>query len=165
MIKKYGDVICGGVLMLVAVILFIATFSIRSLLGMNPGPDFMPKVASVLLFAVSFGILWEGLAKAKKYVPEEVDEQEVAYKKAGNRKVLYSIVLIGFYVFSMSSLGFIISTVIYQFCQMIILTPYGKRKKYLQYTIISIISTAIFYVGFVQILHLMLPSGLLRAIL
>ena len=45
MLNKYRDVICGSVIMICAVILFIATFSIKSLLGMNPGPEFMPRLA------------------------------------------------------------------------------------------------------------------------
>jgi putative tricarboxylic transport membrane protein len=148
--------------MLVAVILFIATFSIKSLLGMNPGPEFMPRVASILLFLVAFGIFWEGLASAKHYVPEEVSDEEKAYRKAGNLKVVYSAVLIGFYVFSMDTLGFVISTLIYEFCQMIVLTPVNKKKNYLLFAIITIVSTLFFYIVFTRFLYLMLPSGLLR---
>ena len=82
MLKKYRDVICGAVIMVIAVILFISTYSIKSLLGMNPGPDFMPKVASVLLFIVAGGIVVEALGKLKDYVPEVVSDEEKAYRKA-----------------------------------------------------------------------------------
>ena len=162
MLKKYGDVICGVVLMIIAVILFISTFSIRSLLGMTPGPEFMPRVASVLLFIVSAGIAIEGYGHSKYYIPENVTEEEAAYVKAGNRKVIYSAILIGFYVFSFNTLGFVISTIIYEFCQMIILTPKNKKKNYLIFAIVSIVSTLFFYIVFNYVLYLMLPVGLLR---
>ena len=162
MLNKYRDVICGGVIMLCAVILFIATFSIKSLLGMNPGPEFMPRLASVLLFLVALGITVEGLQNVKHHVVEEVSEEEAAYRKAGNRKVLYSAILIGFYVFSLETLGFVISTLIYEFCQMIVLTPMGKKKNYVLFGIITVISTVFFYIVFTRFLYLMLPAGLLR---
>lgn len=162
MIKKYGDIIFGGVVMLIAVVLFISTFSIRSLLGMNPGPDFMPKVASVMLFIVAAGITWEGVMKLKNYVPEEVSAEDTAFAKAENRNVLLSVIIIGFYVFSMNYLGFIISTIIYTFCQMVILTPYGKKKTYILYLIISLVCAFGLYLAFTRVLYLMLPQGLLR---
>jgi len=164
LLNKYRDVICGVCFMVIAVILFIATFSIKSLLGMNPGPDFMPKVASILLFIVAAGIAVEGLGEAKRYVPEEISEEEAGYRKAGNRKVLYSAILIGFYVFSMGTLGFVISTLIYEFCQMIILTPVGKKKNYVLFAVITVVTTIFFYVVFTRYLYLMLPVGLLRHI-
>lgn len=148
--------------MIIAVILFISTFSIRSLLGMNPGPDFMPKVASIMLFIVAAGIAWEGMIDAKRYVAEEVSEEEAAYRKEGDRRVFYSAVLIGFYVFSMNYLGFLISTIIYEFCQMIVLTQAGKKKNYLLFLVVTVVSTVFFYFIFTKVLYLMLPSGILR---
>ena len=164
MLNKYKDVICGAVIMICAVILFIATFSIKSLLGMNPGPEFMPRVASILLFLVATGIFVEGLQNARHHVAEEVSEEEAAYRKAGNRKVILSAILIGFYVFSLETLGFVISTLIYEFCQMIILTPLGKKKNYVLFAIITVVSTVFFYIVFTRFLYLMLPVGLLRYI-
>ncbi len=162
MLNKYRDVICGVVIMICAVILFIATFSIKSLLGMKPGPEFMPQLASILLFIVAAGIAVEGFENVKHHVVEAVTEEEAAYRKAGNRKVLLSAILIGFYVFSMETLGFVISTMIYEFCQMIVLTPIGKKKNYILFGIITVISTVFFYVVFTKFLYLMLPAGLLR---
>ena len=164
MISKYRDVICGAVIMLIAVILFIATFSIKSLLGMKPGPEFMPRVASVLLFIVALGITVEAMGKLKDYVPEVIDDQEKAYRKAGNKKVILSAILIAFYVFSLDTLGFVISTMIYEFCQMIVLTPNDKKKNYVLFGIITVVSTVFFYVVFTQYLFLMLPQGLLRGL-
>lgn len=164
MLNKYRDVICGVVIMICAVILFIATFSIKSLLGMNPGPEFMPRVASILLFIVAAGIALEGLQNVKHHVVEEVSAEEAAYRKAGNRKVLLSAILIGFYVFSLETLGFVISTLIYEFCQMIILAPVGKKKNYVLFAVITVVSTVFFYVVFTRFLYLMLPVGLLRYI-
>jgi len=164
LLNKYRDVICGVVIMIIAVILYISTFSIKSLLGMNPGPDFMPKVASVLLFIVAAGIVLEAVGKLKDYVPEVIDDQEKAYRKAGNRKVILSAVLIGFYVFSLETLGFVISTMIYEFCQMVILTPVDKKKNYVLFAIITVVSTLFFYIAFTKFLYLMLPQGLLRGL-
>ena len=164
LLNKYKDAICGAVIMICAVILFIATFSIKSLLGMNPGPEFMPRVASILLFLVATGILVEGLQNARHHVAEEVSEEEAAYRKAGNRKVILSALLIGFYVFSLETLGFVIATMIYEFCQMIVLTPVDRKKRYVLFAIITVVSTLFFYVAFTKFLYLMLPQGLLRGL-
>ena len=164
MLKKYRDSVVAVCIMIIAVILFISTFSIRSLLGMNPGPDFMPKVASVLLFLDALGMFVEGLETAKGYVPETIDEQEAAYRKAGNRKVLYSVLLIGFYVYSLRTLGFVISSTIYSFCQMIVLTPYGKKKNYVLFAIISFAFALFIFLVFTKVLYLMLPAGLMSYI-
>ena len=148
--------------MLVAVILFVWTFNIKSLLGMFPGPDFMPKIAAILLFLVSLGIFLEGLRTAKAYVPEEVTEEEAAYRRAGDMRVLMSAALIGFYVFSMRSLGFVVSNMIYCFLQMVILTPVGKKKNYLLFFIITLVTTLFFFFAFTRVLYLTLPVGLMK---
>ncbi len=165
MLKKYRDSVVAAVIMVIAVILFISTFSIKSLLGMKPGPDFMPKVASVLLFLDALGMFIEGLETAKNYQEEgEIDAQEATYRKDANRKVLMSVLLIGFYVYSMRTLGFVISSAIYSFCQMIILTPYGKKKNYLLFAVISIVFALAIFLVFTKVLYLMLPAGLMSYI-
>ena len=78
--------------------------------------------------------------------------------------MLLSAILIGFYVFSLETLGFVISTLIYEFCQMIILTPVGTKKNYVLFAVITVVSTVFFYVVFTRFLYLMLPVGLLRYI-
>ena len=79
------------------------------------------------------------VGKLKDYVPEVVSDEEMAYRKAGNRKVILSAILIGFYVFSLETLGFVIATMIYEFCQMVILTPVDKKKNYVLFAIIGMV--------------------------
>ena len=73
---------------------------------------------------------------------------------------LSTIILIGGYCIAFSPVGFIISSIIYLFLQILVLTPKEKRN-WLVISIISVVAPIAFYALFVYAINTPLPKGLL----
>ncbi|MCC8191330.1 MAG: tripartite tricarboxylate transporter TctB family protein [Planctomycetes bacterium] len=69
------------------------------------------------------------------------------------------LLIIG-YALSFERLGFVISSILCMFCQMLILAPSGKRRPAL-FLAVSVVVAAVVYFVFRRYLNLMLPPGLL----
>lgn len=164
MVAKYRDIISGAFLAVLSVILYISTFSIKKLVDMNIGSDFMPKLCAILLFFLSLGVIYKGFLKLKTFVPEEVSDEEKAKKIKSIKSVSLSIFLILLYASFLQSIGFLITTTLYLFVNFILLFPEDKKitsKDLVLFCIIAVASSAIVYFGFVKGFQLMLPSGIL----
>ena len=74
--------------------------------------------------------------------------------------VLISVVLMCAYVGFLESLGFILASTIYAFCQMLILAK-NVKWNYLLFGAIALISSAVAYLLFVRVFQVMLPAGIL----
>jgi len=77
------------------------------------------------------------------------------------KTVLITVGLILVYVVLLKPLGFIISSSLYLFAQILVLVPVRIKKNYLLYALVAVITSAIIYVSFRFGLDLMLPAGLL----
>ncbi|MBS6644067.1 MAG: tripartite tricarboxylate transporter TctB family protein [Clostridiaceae bacterium] len=158
MLQKYRDVFAGGLLMIFSVVLFISALSIKSAVSMSVGPDFMPKLASALLFVLGAAIAVQGYLEAEKKCAVET-EQEINSANRG-REAQKTIVLMTAYAVLIQPVGFWICTVFYVFFQMLLLAPAGKRKP-VMFGLIALISASVIYLSFTKGFHLMLPSGIL----
>ncbi len=164
MIDKYRDIISGTFLAVLAVVLYISTFSIKKLVDMNIGSDFMPKLCAILLFFLSLGVIYKGFLKLKTYVPAAVSDEEKAKKIKSLKSVCLSIFLILLYASFLQSIGFLITTTLYLFVNFILLYPEDKKltsKNITSFCIIAVASSAVIYFSFVKGFQLMLPSGIL----
>ena len=77
--------------------------------------------------------------------------------------VLTFAVIIG-YILVMPTLGFILSTVLYLFLQMLMLAPADKRN-YVLFAIVAVVFTAIVFVAFRVGLQQLLPRGVIESLL
>ena len=158
MLQKYRDVFAGSLLMIFSVILFISALSIKSAVNMSVGPDFMPKLASVLLFVLGAAIAVQGYLEVKKNAAMEA-EREVDDSK-GKTEAMKTMLLMAAYAVLIQPAGFWICTVLYVFLQMMLLAPAGKRRP-VMFAAIAVISASVIYLSFTKGFHLMLPSGIL----
>ena len=78
--------------------------------------------------------------------------------------VVLTFVIIIAYVLIMPTLGFILSTMIYLFLQMIVLAPPEKRN-YVLFAIVSVVFTAFVFVAFRVGLQQLLPRGIIKSLL
>ena len=80
-----------------------------------------------------------------------------------SEEVLATIAAFTVYVFVLSSVGFVISSIVYLFVQILILTPKEKRtpKGIALYAVLSVVFCAVVYVIFRFGLNVMLPAGIL----
>lgn len=156
--ERYKDVFLGIFLMAVGFVLFAASFSIKSVLPMEIGPDFFPRVAAVCLIVLGAGTTGECLLKVKKEGNGQPEQEE---KQGGSSiSVVLTIVLMVIYVVVIKKMGFLITTALYLFCQINILAPKEKRNQIL-FIVISAAASAVIYLAFAKGLNLLLPAGIL----
>lgn len=162
MFKKYKDAISGGVLILLGVGLYIASFGIKSVALNLIKADFFPRLIAGLFVILGVILVLTGLSKAKQHQP--AGEKELPFwKNDGTISMLETLALIAVYVLLMKPVGFVITTFVYLVAQMYVLTPKEKRtkKNFALFVVISLIASFAIYLLFVKVFYLMLPAGIL----
>ncbi|MDR7870467.1 MAG: tripartite tricarboxylate transporter TctB family protein [Tissierellaceae bacterium] len=172
--KKYIDVLAALFTIIFAFLFGYFTKDIKLIDVDVLGGRFFPNILSIILGILGISLLITSLYKIKvdnNNIDNDVeiieDSSTVVTKSYGKLKVLsrypdiISIILLFIYTISMKYLGFIISSVIYLFLQMNVLSIYRKSKNYLLYGLVSVVVPIIVYYIFTQIFSLTLPEGIL----
>jgi putative tricarboxylic transport membrane protein len=155
--KRYADIVSGSFLVLVSIIFFFETKNMRALKIMQFGPRVMPRLLTITLFIVGIAIAVTGIMRLQRnsVVVRNKGEQVslIDYKK-----VIATMVLITFYVFGLQRLGFVLVTIVYLFCQFLVLGGVAKRRL-LIYGLLSFgIAFGIYYL-FYFAFNVLLPPG------
>jgi putative tricarboxylic transport membrane protein len=165
-IKQYKDVISGILVITFAVFMFVSTFQIYSLVGAAESIDSkaFPRLVAGVLFLLGSIVLVQGILSVWK---TKKDERIVNAAKASKLSIgqgaactIQTLILIGLYIYSMNKLGFLISTFLYLFAQMIVLST-REQRKYVLFAVISVIVSVGVYLTFTHLLYLSLPTGIL----
>ena len=161
------NIISGGVLMLAALFYFVNAFSIRVFSGLGKSvidSSTMPKIWGVCLFLLSFTIFIRGIKemKAAKALLSQSAGTKFSLTNSirENYAVIGTFIILAIYILLLNTVGFIIMTAIYLFCQILILTQPQKRRVTLTAGIAVVFSLAIYFL-FVKALYIILPGGLL----
>lgn len=164
MVLKNKNIQSGIFLLLVSVVMFVATLSFKQLTTSQVGPAFMPQIISALIGLMSIAIIIEGYRKVKSGTKgdpdEEGEEVQGNAKEISYRPVIQSFVLMAIYVAVMPVVGFLITTMLYMFLQMMILSSKPERR-WLLFAIVSVVASSVIYYVFRNVFYIMLPSGLL----
>lgn len=162
MIKKYSDIISGGVFLLFSLILLAMSQKIEVSTISEYGGSIVPQGIAVLMAILSFLVVVGGVKKLKADKPGSTDEIEadVDSRNKGFIPLAGIIIVSAMYVFLLNSIGFIIMTSICLSCQMFILSGL-RRKKIPLFIIVSTLFTLGIEYVFVNVFYLMLPSGIL----
>ena len=162
--KKYRDVGFGVAALLFSVFYLINAAQIKTRPKLTPSyasARIMPILLGVLLAVLSVMCIVQGLRKLKTAAKEEPQTQS---GKGDLMAVLLTLVVIIGYVLIMPTLGFILSTVLYLFLQMLVLAPAEKRN-YVLFAIVAVVFTAIVFVAFRVGLQQLLPRGIVESLL
>lgn len=162
--KKCRDLILGIVMLAFSVFYLVFSQQIKTRPKLTPAyasAQIMPKLLGILLAVLSVICIIQGIRRLKSADSEQ--EAENAAKGDKTAVLLTFAVIIG-YVLAMNAAGFILSTVIYLFLQMLILAPADKRN-YLLFTIVAVVFTAIVFVAFRIGLQQLLPRGVIESLL
>jgi len=161
--KKYGDLVVGIFFLALSFFLYIMADALPpSILG-GIGSDFFPKIMAIATCILSFFQIRSGFKTMRSRKPEEKEAAEEEEYKPEYLRVLATIALFTIYVFTLGPVGFLISSTLYLFLQIIVLSPKDKRslRDIIIYAIISIVSCVVIYFVFRRGLNLMLPTGIL----
>ncbi|GHV53832.1 hypothetical protein FACS1894206_05320 [Deltaproteobacteria bacterium] len=155
-IKKYGD-LCIGLFFLVFSLIYasqIPSIRITNISVINSEAYPTVVAALSLLFSVWQTIL--GIKKAGSFEAAEGGEEETKEYKTVLRTLLLALA----YVVVLEPLGFLPSSALYLFLQMLVLCP-QKKIRPVRFILISLIASMIIYCIFRFGLDLMLPPGIL----
>ena len=151
------EILSGAFLVILSVILLFSTESFNtSSISAYGNPATVPRIILALLAVISVMILISGILKVQK----EGDTDESAKPDMNERlPFILTFILIAVYILSVSILGYIVSTTIYLFLQIFILSCFSKKRLVLNVIIAigtSVIVFCIFRYGF----DVFLPRGI-----
>ena len=160
MFRKCRDLIMGAVMLALSVFYLIFTQQIKTRPKLTPpyaGARVIPNLLGVILAVLSVILIVQGWRKLK--APQEAEE-----KGADVLAVAETFAVIIGYTVLLQPAGFILSTVIYLFAQMMVLAPADKRNPVL-FIIVSVAFTAFVFVAFRIGLQQLLPRGIIESLL
>ncbi len=160
MSKKMRDIILFVVLILfgTAATIYAYRYQNSSSFVNDLSSAFLPQISSglIIIFAL-LGLINAVRNKNEEYckkVPFEFEDKKDLLRG------LASIVLMLFYVLTFNGLGFIVSSIIYLFTQLMLLTTKGNRH-WIRNAMIGIGLPIVCYCFFVFGLNYILPTGIL----
>lgn len=150
MSEKKKGIITSILFLAFSIVMIVFARQYKPMMKNDLGSGFFPMVVGIAMCALS--VLRLILA---------IREKEGAVKKSGDDLMggLATIILIGGYCIAFNPVGFIISTAIYLFLQILILTPKEKRSWPIT-AAISLVAPFAFYALFVYLINTPLPKGL-----
>lgn len=150
MSSKKKSLLTSVLFLAFGVFLFIESLGVKHMMKNDVGSGFFPKVIAIAIIAVA----------AIRFIMA-LREKETE-NKASDSDMLggwLTVALIGLYVIAFNKVGFIISTIIYLFAQILVLTPKEKRN-WLTISIISLVTPFALYTLFTHVISSPLPKGL-----
>ena len=157
--SKYVDLAAGIVVIGLALFVFIASIGMKSFAAAQIEPQFVPRLTAFALFFLGALIIarWE-LARRRGTLPKDEEQKEKTSVLARVTPVI-TFVLLFLYIFSLTRLGFTISTMLYLTAQISLLSGIFTRKEILKNAIISVISSVTIYLFFSVAFTIYLPVG------
>ena len=162
--RKYRDLGFGIAALLFSAFYLMNAAQIKTRPKLTPSyasAQIMPTLLGVILAVLSIVCIIQGIRRMK--APDEAEETKKKGKGDLMAVVLTFAVIIG-YILVMPTLGFILSTILYLFLQMLILAPAEKRN-YVLFAIVAVVFTALVFVAFRVGLQQLLPRGIIENLL
>lgn len=152
MTDKKRDLLCSVIFLAFGIFMFVQSAAIKPLMGSKDlGSGFVPKIIAGCIIVIAAAKLIMTLTSKKEEKKIENDED-----KMGG---LLTIALLLIYSVLFNTLGFILSTMLYLFAQMLILSDERNRKIPL-FAVIAVVAPVAIYGLFVYVIKMPLPIGL-----
>ncbi|NPV45071.1 MAG: tripartite tricarboxylate transporter TctB family protein [Firmicutes bacterium] len=153
MANKMRDLICGILFLALGIFMFFQSQGIDPIIPNELGSGFVPKIVAGVTAGLSVSMILVTFLKKQSPPPTKADED----LKGG----IFTILTLATYVFLFDKLGFILSTMLYLFVQMTLLSN-ERNRNFRLFAGISVITPLVIYALFVYGFKLILPAGILR---
>lgn len=152
MTQKKKDILVAVLFIALGAFIFMQSMGIEPLMNNDVGSGFFPKVVAIVIIAI---------ATAKLIITLKDKDQDVVEKATEGDMFggWVTVILIGLYVLVYQSIGFLISTAVYLFLQILVLCPKEKRNIPI-FGLISVITPVFIYTMFVYFINMPLPKGI-----
>jgi putative tricarboxylic transport membrane protein len=157
------DVLTGAFFVVLGIVIYVLTYDIKDFVTTSAGAAFLPTVCAVLFVVLGAVLVLEGrrtVLATSANVPDRADPSSTGPASNGLRAVVLTVALMAAYIGLLDSIGFVITTILYIFCQTLILAR-GRKSNYLMFAAVAVAMSIATYVVFVRIFQVMIPSGLL----
>lgn len=151
MTQKNKNILISILFIILGVFVYIESSKIKHVMRNDVGSAFFPKVVAAVTIVIAVVKLVLSLKEDKSETKSETKSD-----LAGG---WITILLLGAYIMLFAPIGFIISTTIYLFLQMLVLCPKDRRKIPLL-GLISVATPLFIYTLFVYAINMPLPKGL-----
>lgn len=157
--KKYGDIVVSLFYMLLSAGMMIMASMLPKSKVMEIGPDFMPMVIGIITFILAAILL---ISSIRNFKANAAEVAAGAPDDSDYKRVISSFILVLAYVFLMRPVGFLVTTVVYLFLQMLVLAPNDKRSKkdILLLLVIGVVFTLLVFFLFRYGFKIVLPAGI-----
>ncbi len=158
---RYKDLFGGLFWLGIAVVMYSASFEMKTLaIGAAStsfvGSGFMPRLVAFGMALFSAIVIWRGINTLRSTAP--ANSGAVNTLMVEFLPVLVSAGLLALYILLMEKVGFLITTVLYLFGQMMILAAPEHRRP-LMFLFISLLCAITIYYTFTEVFYLMLPES------
>ena len=163
--RKCRDLILGVIMLAVSGFYLYFASQIKTRPKLTPAyasAQIIPKLLGILLAILSVLLIIQGVKKYKAY--NEAEETEKKMERGDLMAVILTFAVIIGYILILPELGFCLSTIIYLFLQILVLSPKEKRN-YLLFAIVAVCFTFILFVAFRIGLQQLLPRGVIESLL
>ena len=162
------DIIPGLAIALFALAYLLLVPGIQTFTGLGSTPltnHFVPYLWGGFLLLLGLYVAVRGFRKRSAYIKAggKVVPFDIRKGLDEKREVIGSFIALTVYVALMDAIGFVPMTIIYLFCQILVLTPKHEWKKaYVPALIVGIVCAIVLYYIFRYRLNVLLPSGVLK---
>ena len=161
-VRKYGDLITGIFFLLLSAFYFSQIGTIQIIDSGSLDAAFVPKIVAGAMFILSICMIVMSSIKIKREVAVFSDQEAETTPNTSWKSIIMTAVLLVVYVALFQKVGFLITTAIYLFLQLLILAPERKPKQIILFAVSSVIGAIVLQYIFVHLLYVMLPEGILR---
>ena len=156
--EKKKNVYAGLILLLFAIFIYVVSFWIPESKSDILGSRFFPRCTAVIM-----GILSVILTMSSTNFRKREETEDGPVQKTGmNRSLLLTCLSLILYYLIILQLGFVITSIVYLFCQCLILLPkedYKNRKKIMLILAISVVVPVAINFIFWKVFMIALPAG------
>ena len=154
------DILTGIVLLVFGLGMAVYSLEYRnsSTFETDVGSNFLPMVCALAIAALALIFIIGALRNKNEEYCRKVPIETAS--KIDLLRCLASIALLLLYVALFKSVGFIITSVVYLFCQITLFTT-KENRRWLPIILTAVILPVFCYVFFVHVLNYMLPAGIL----
>ena len=155
------NLLTGGILLIFGIWMFVQTFLFGNVgRGGDPGPGLVPRIVSVLVILLSALLLLTTVVGVLRASRSDKTEDETKKIAADSKSIVLTFALFVFYMFTVGPLGYVLSSIIYLFFQILVLTDKPSRRQCIIFAAIAVVVPLLVNHVFVNIFNLMLPRGI-----
>ncbi|PKL24613.1 MAG: tripartite tricarboxylate transporter TctB family protein [Spirochaetae bacterium HGW-Spirochaetae-3] len=151
--NRWRDIICAVLFIAFGVFMFVVSTGIDPIVANDVGSGFVPRIIAGAIVALAVVLLVLSVLKKRVARTEKADED----LKGG----VFTVLALAAYVFLFDRLGFLVSTALYLFVQMTILSN-RENRKFKLFAVLALVVPALIYLIFTNLFDMALPAGIIR---